>query len=456
MKSAGISFYFVLYIVAIVTVFVITMERDHLLKERDEDIAHLVELYVKPLELTPYVDTAKYFIEPSQRYTREPVILRARVEGPIEKSDVTFTLVRMWRYDGGELISQDPAGVAVTNAGGDGVLSYANAEEGTYLFEVAGYKQRIVREGDMMKVMIRDTTYSIPYSESLERVDRDTTLLVARVEKSGIDPLELTLSVQEVEENWVLGPPYRKKIFVGGVEDIGRVAFTGQSPGHIERDGNSFVTLVWDNPSLGAQRFVVTGDAGRGLGEKDRSTVDFSVHVVPPAFVAQPPAKGFWGVPYIFDGRISGLNPLDLSVEIAHDGSMIRTKDVAGKDTVIPQKDWKSLELKVFHHGFPIKEHRAAIASPPPPQVRWLRQEIDRASNFFTVSISASDAVNGPVRISMEAQPSGIARIDKLRGTTFTITVDLQTKPTAVFLKLTASDQYGGSTVSTKQFNIPQ
>jgi hypothetical protein len=34
--------------------------------------------------------------------------------------------------------------------------------------------------------------------------------------------------------------------------------------------------------------------------------------------------------------------------------------------------------------------------------------------------------------------------------------VNLTGKPSAVFLKLSAFDQYGGSTVSTKQFNIPE
>ena len=60
----AISFYFVLYLVAIVTVFVITMERDTLLRRRDEDIAHLVEIYVKPLRLAPAIDTARFFFPP--------------------------------------------------------------------------------------------------------------------------------------------------------------------------------------------------------------------------------------------------------------------------------------------------------------------------------------------------------------------------------------------------------
>ncbi len=294
MKNSGISFYFVLYIVAIVTVFVITMERDHLLKERDDDLARLVEVYVKPLKLTPYVDTVKVFIEPNQTATREPITIRTKVDGPIDKNDVSFTLVKAWKSAGPRGVEEQPAAGNVTNQGGDGVLSYPSVGEGTYFFQVAGYKKRIIRDGDDMKVTIRDTTYAIPYSESLERVDRDTAILIARVEKSGMNPLQLTMNVQEPQEHWVLGPPYRKKIFVGGIEQMDKITFSTPEPARIEREGGSFITLVWDRPSLGQQSFHISGDAHRGLGEKDRASVTFEVDVMPPSFVstsAPPPLE---------------------------------------------------------------------------------------------------------------------------------------------------------------------
>jgi len=31
--------------------------------------------------------------------------------------------------------------------------------------------------------------------------------------------------------------------------------------------------------------------------------------------------------------------------------------------------------------------------------------------------------------MSLESQPGGIARLDKMRGTSFTITIDLESKP---------------------------
>jgi hypothetical protein len=93
MKTTNISFYFVLYIVAIVTVFVITMERDQLLKARDDDFSHLVELYVKPLKLTPSIDTVKVYVEANQPVTREPISLRTKVDGDVEC--VSFTCQSM-------------------------------------------------------------------------------------------------------------------------------------------------------------------------------------------------------------------------------------------------------------------------------------------------------------------------------------------------------------------------
>ena len=56
--------------------------------------------------------------------------------------------------------------------------------------------------------------------------------------------------------------------------------------------------------------------------------------------------------------------------------------------------------------------------------------------------------------MSLESQPGGIARLDKIRGTNFTVTVNLDGKPAGVFLKLTAVDQYGGQGNSSRQFSL--
>jgi hypothetical protein len=85
-----------------------------------------------------------------------------------------------------------------------------------------------------------------------------------------------------------------------------------------------------------------------------------------------------------------------------------------------------------------------------------VQQNLDRARNVFLITVASADPTGGPVRMSVEAQPSGIAQLDKIRGTSFTINVNLAGKPSAVFLKLTATDQYGGRSTSSKQFNIPQ
>jgi hypothetical protein len=457
MKSSSISFYFVLYVVAITTVFVITMERDQLLRQRDEDMAHLIEVYVKPLRLSSYVDTARFFIDPTLSATREPVKMRINVDGPVEKSDVAFRLLGAEQLlDDGDSREKPISGTMI-NDGGDGVLTYPSLEEGVYAFRVAGYKRRIIMAGDKMEVAIRDTSYLIPYSERLEKVDRDTTVLLAKVVKSGVVPPQLTLSVADVQDNWVLGPPYKKKVFVSGVEDLQKVTFSASAPGGIERNlsGESFVMLVWERPTTGKKEFMASADANRGLGEKDRSSINFSVDVLPPVFVSVPSEKGFWGIPYIFDGQIAGLSPLDITVEVRHDGQLIGARPVVPKDTVIPDRSWSSLNFKLLYKGVSIKEHRVALTAPPPPQIKWVQQNFDRDRNVFLITAACSDPVGGAVKMSLQSQPSGIAQLDKIRGTTFTITINLEGKPSAVFLKLTASDQYGGQSTSAKQFNMP-
>lgn len=455
MKSHNISFYFVLYIVAIITVFVITMERDKLLRQRDEDLAHLIEVYVKPLRLTPYVDTARIFLDPNQALTNEPVRIRIKADGPMDRGDIQFSVVGARSLEGGAV---DQSTLRATNENGDGVLVCPPLQPGLYAFTVAGYKRRIVSDGKTMKVSIRDTTYEVHYSPRLEHVDRDTAVLVARVEKSGIVPPQVTLSIPDANDSWVVGPPFTKKIFVGGVQNVSNVVFTADGPGRIERPSadEAFVTFVWDKPMLGRRIFSIVADAHRGLGEKDRARTAFTVQVYPAAFASPPSTRGYWGIPYVFDGQIAGLGPLDLAVEAFHDGQSLGQRPVIPKDTLVPQRGWNSLSFRVLYHGGAIKEHRVILESPPPPQIRWVQQNLDRSKNAFIISAESSDPIGGPVRLSLQSEPSGIATVDRIRGTKFTITIDLRNKPAAVFLKLTATDQFGGQSVSAKQFNVPQ
>lgn len=457
MKTQGISFYFVLYIVAVITVFVITMERDKLLKERDEDIAHLVELYVRPLVLTPYLDTAAFFIDPGQPVTQAPVIMRTKVEGPLEEGSVEFSIVHAWRANG-QTREALPITGRVANESGDGVLTVEQLTEGVYIFEVAGYSRRIMAEGNQIRLTIKDTTYVIPYSPQLEDVDRDTVFLVAKVEKSGTDPLQFAVSVQDKEESWILGPPYSKKIFISGVEDAARVTFAPPAGTRIERasDGSAFVTMTWERPVLGKKSFNIAANANRGFGGKDVASVNFNVDVLPPSFVSEPSAKGFWGIPYSFDGRIQGLNPVDISVAVLHNDKLVSSGPATQKLVFTPERNWTSLDYRVIYRGHVIKQHPVTLSAPPPPQIKWLGQELDKANNVFKINVASSDAADGAVRLSVEAQPSGIARLDKISGKSFVVSINLESKPTAVFLKLVAVDQYGGRSVSTKQFNIPQ
>lgn len=213
---------------------------------------------------------------------------------------------------------------------------------------------------------------------------------------------------------------------------------------------------MWEKPSLGKRSFTVAADANRGFGEKDRATVTFGVEVLPATFVTSPSNKGFWGIPYTFDGQLVGLNPLDITVEIQRDGQSLGVKPVVPKVIVTPERGWNSLLFKIFYREAVIKEHRVSLSAPPPPQIRWVQQNLDRAKKVFMISVASADPTGGPVKMSIESQPPGIAQMDKIRGTAFTINVNLAGNPTAVFLKLTATDQYGGQSTSSKQFNIPR
>ncbi|MBI5473308.1 MAG: hypothetical protein HY961_13270 [Ignavibacteriae bacterium] len=455
-KGSNIPFYFVLYLVAVVTVFGITHERDQLMAQRAKDMARLVNMYLKPLQVSPYIDTSRYFIGPAATALNEPVQLRTKIDGPVDKSDVQFSLVSARRHTSERSESFDAGKAKLLNENGDGVLVASSLPAGLYAFTVAAYKPRVLVEGNLAKVLVMDSTYVIPFSNELENVDRDTTVVYALIEKSGVIPNQLTLNVQEPSDNWVVGTPYRKKIFMGGVTDLMRIRFTANG-GTIERSPHDqqFVTFVWETPTVGKKSFSVSANANRGFGGIDNATTSFVVDVVPPAFVARPSSKAFWGIPYEFDGQISGLNPLDLSVETLHDGQSLGSKPAVPKQAIIAERNWKRLGFRVLYKGSAVKEHTVTLENPPPPQVRWVQQRLDKSNNTFVVVATSTDPTGGPVRVSLQTQPSGIARIDKIQGTEFTITVNLAEKPSAVFMKVVVTDKYGGQSVSTKQFNIP-
>jgi hypothetical protein len=457
MKSSDISFYFVLYLIAVMTVFAITVERDQTLEQRNAMIAQLVAVYVRPLHVLNYLDTTKYFIDVSQPMMNDSVRVKVQTEGPIRRDDITFTLLASERLsaEGEESI---PVEGRLFNDLGDGVMIYPPLAEGTYKFTVAGYKNRLIMDGSQVKVQIGDTSYSIPFSEALAGVDRDTTSFFVKVIKGGLEKQQITLSVTDPHENWVVGPPYQKKVFIGNVASMQGVTFNVSGGGRIEKSqsGESYLTFYWDQPKQGKHSFTVSVDANRGGGVKDRTNTTFDVDVRAAIFNIVPPERWFWGIPYKFDGQIAGLNPLDLSVESAHDGQAISVQPVLPAFTITPAKGWGYLAFSVKYHGITIKDHKVTLVAPPPPQVKWVQQTLDKGREVYLIQFTSADASGGPVTASLQSQPSGIAKIDRIKGTSFTITVDLKDKPSSVFLKLIITDQYGGQAASSKQFNLPQ
>ena len=455
MKSENISFYFVLYLVAVVTVFAITVERDKSLEEQNRLIAEMIQLYVKPLRLYPTLDTTTVYMDISRQVTDDSVRVKFNSEGPLQRDDIEYTLVEADKVSGSTGHTPSLAGRSY-NEKGDGVLVCPPLSEGTYKFVVAGHKPRIFVTGNTMAVMIGDSLRHIPYSPRFLAVDWDSTDLIVKVIKSGLEKQQITLNVAESNDHWVLGLPYTKKVYVGGIETMVSITATLNGDGHIEHPaGENYFLYTWDRPTTGKHSITVNVDANRGAGAKDKASTTFAVDVRPPSFTNAPGTKGFWGIPYIFDGQIGGINPLDLTVEYAHDGQPIGSGPAVPVTTITPTRGWKSLAFTVKYRGNIIKEHKAELSAPPPPQVRWTQQNLDKAQNLFMVQFTCTDAAGGPVSISIQSQPSGTATLDRIKGTNFTIKVNLSTNPSSVFIKLVATDQYGGQSTSSKQFVIP-
>ena len=54
--------------------------------------------------------------------------------------------------------------------------------------------------GDKIRVNLSFGEYDIPYSPRLERVDRDTVTMLATVTRSGVEPQQLVMNVQENQD----------------------------------------------------------------------------------------------------------------------------------------------------------------------------------------------------------------------------------------------------------------
>ena len=403
------SFYFILYLVAIVSLL-------DVITERDEAQEEMVGILLKKITSAPVLsarDTVVWTAKDSGR----AVISVAGLAGPSEVSRI--------RYSIASLDPTPPSGIAhepVVDSKGNASLSGKINEKGTYNFQATATVEREI-----------PTDIPEAVREAINRLSGDKVSLktepvnfAVRVEgRNSVGPA-LTLNVEPPsDDKWILGVPYSKNIYVGGPPpDL--VTFTcSDSRFKITKDMGK-VQLSWGQPMSGVTRVVVRASANRELGDMDRAEARFTIDVGPPRWQPEPKAMAYNRVNYKFESTLGGLSANDYTIQIIANKSDLKATISPNQFPyeLKPDPSWKTLTFRAMGRAAMLKEIEIPVKDPPPPQIRWQGESHD--GNTHVIKFYCEDVDGNDVNVNFNVvQPQGVRAVmsPPVRGKTFTITI---------------------------------
>jgi len=403
------SFYFILYLVAIVSLLGVITERDEAQQE-------MVDVLLKKITSAPVL-SARDTVVWTARDSGRAVISVAGLTSPLEIASI--------RYMIGSLDLALPPGMAkepAVDPDGNAILTGRISEKGTYNFVAAATVDREIPADIPMSV--RDVIVRV----SGDRVSLETEPVhfAVRVEaRNAIGPA-LTLNIEPpVEDKWILGAQYTKNIYVGGPSPDA-VTFTCSDPRFRITKDLGKIQLNWPDPVSGLTRVVVRANASRELGDRDYAEVKFSIEVGPPRWQPEPRMVAYNRVNYRFESMLGGMHPNDYTIQV-----VVNKTDV--KATVSPNQfpyeikpdlAWKTLTFRAVGHSTTLKEFEIPVKDPPPPQIKW--QGESHEGNDHIIKFSCADVDGGDVNVNFNiVQPSGVRVVmsPPMRGKAFTITI---------------------------------
>ncbi len=437
------SFYFVLYLVALVSLL-------DVITERDDAQMEIVQILVKKISEPPELqvpDTLIWFAKDTSR-----ALIKVRgLETPTEKANILYEI----EPTEGSL----PEGLQTLVAKdeeGNGILAGKIPEKGFYKLQATA---RVNRElpnelpDAVRDLIVRQLGNEIPLTTK-------PVSFTLRVEGAGAAPPKLTLNVEPPKDDkWIVGTPFVKNIYVGGPSaDI--VGFSSSDSRFTIVKDIGKIRVQWENPIVTSKPINVTisGQAHRGAApELENASTNFTVTVAPPRWDPEPQVEAYWDVPYTFSSGVHGLDANKFTVEIVANGSTpVKTLSAVEYPFIFkPERTWTSLTfrvLSVVHTEMLRKE--IPVKKPVAPQIRWAGSTWQGSE--YHIKFTSVDVGNGDVVIDncTVIQPEGItSRLDGRRGKAFTLIVqNLQaTRPSAIKIKVTVTGIGGSRTDQVTQ-----
>ena len=403
------SFYFVLYIVAIVSLL-------DVITERDEAQQEMVQVLLKKITSAPVLsarDTVVWTVKDSGR----AMISVAGLATPAEMAHIHYAIASL-DPDPPSGMERDP----VIDPSGNAVLAGKIDEKGTYSFQATATVEREIPTD------IPDVVHEAIVRLSGDRVSlkSDPVNFVVKVEGSSIAHPALTLNIEPPsEDKWILGVPYAKTVYVGGPSpDL--VTFTcSDSRFKITKDIGR-IQLAWAQPLSGITKVVVKASAHRDLGSLDAAEARFSIDVGPPRWQPEPRPLAYNRVTYKFESVLGGLSANEYTVQVIANKSDLKATVSPNQFPyeVKPDPSWKTLTFRAMGRTTMLKEIEIPVKDPPPPQIRWQGETHD--GNDHVIRFSCEDVDGGDVNVNVNVvQPQGVRVLmsPPVRGKNFTIRI---------------------------------
>jgi hypothetical protein len=404
------SFYFILYLVAIVSLL-------DVITERDEAQEEMVGLLLKKISSAPVLSTRDTVVWTAKENGRAAISV-AGLSTPLEMANIRYAIA--------SLDPAPPAGLASQpeiDSKGNAVISGKINEKGTYSFQATATVEREIPTD------IPDAVREAIHRLSGEKVSlkSEPVNFVLKVEGNNIAHPALTLNIEPPnEDKWILGVPYTKTVYVGGPSpDL--VTFTCSDARFKITKEVGRVQLTWAQPMSGITKVTIRANANRDLGALDAAEAKFSIDVGPPRWQPDPRATAYNRVNYRFESTLGGLSATEYTIQVIANKADVKATISPNQFPyeLKPDPSWKTLTFRaVGRTNNMLKEIEVPVKDPPPPQIRWQGETHD--GNDHVIKFYCEDVDGSDVNVNFNViQPRGVKAVmsPPLRGKTFTIRI---------------------------------